>query len=50
VQAKVAVLPVRGTRWRRVAPGAILCSTAAAADPTTAHAMLREAFDSQVLR
>lgn len=50
VQAKVAVLPVRDTWWRRVAPGAVLCSPAAAADPTTAHALLREAFDSHVLR
>jgi len=50
VQAKVAVLPVRGTWWRRVAPGAALCSPAAAADPQTAHALLRDAFDSYVLR
>jgi hypothetical protein len=50
VQAKVAVLPVRGTWWRRVARGAVLCSPAAAADPQTAHALLRDAFDSYVLR
>jgi hypothetical protein len=50
VQARVAVLPVRDTWWRRAAPGAVLCSPAAAADPHTAHALLRDAFDSYVLR
>lgn len=49
VQAKVAVLPVQGTWWRRVAPGAVLCSPAAAGDPQTAHTLLRDAFDSYVL-
>jgi hypothetical protein len=50
VQAKLAVLPVQGTWWRRVAPGAVLCSPAAAAEPATAQALLRDAFDSYVMR
>jgi len=50
VQAKVAVLPVHGRWWCRVVPGAVLCSTAAAADPRTAQVLLRDAFDSYVTR
>jgi hypothetical protein len=50
VQAKVVVLPVQGTWWRRLAPGAVLCSPAAAVDHATAQVMLRDAFGSYVMR
>ena len=48
VQAKITVLPVEGTWWQRIAPGVVFCSTAAALDRNVAHALLRDAFDSQV--
>ena len=50
VQASVAVLPVSGVWWHRAAPGAVLCSVAAASDPVRAQALLRDAFDSWVMR
>jgi hypothetical protein len=40
------VLDVEGLWWRRVAPGAVLCSIAATEDPSTAGTILRDAFES----
>jgi hypothetical protein len=48
VRATITVLPVEGLWWRQIAPGVVFCSSAAVADRGTAHALLREAFDSQV--
>jgi hypothetical protein len=50
VQASVAILPVQGSWWSRVLPGCVLCSTVAAGDPATAQVLLRDAFDSHVMR
>ncbi len=50
VQGGVELLAVSGVWWTRAAPGAVLCSTGAAADPTTAHAVVREAFESGLRR
>lgn len=50
VQASIAILPVSGVWWHCAAPGAVLCSVAAAADPIGARALLRDAFDSWVMR
>jgi hypothetical protein len=46
VRGQVMVLDVEGVWWRRAAPGTVLCSTAAAEDPPTARAVLRDAFES----
>jgi hypothetical protein len=46
VRGSVTVLDVEGVWWRRVAPGAVLCSTAATGAPLTATTVLREAFES----
>jgi len=48
VRASITVLPVHGTWWRRIAPGLVICSTAAAAEHTTAQPLLHDAFDSHV--
>lgn len=50
VQARVAVLPVSGVWWQRAAPGAVLCSMSAASDPITAQVLLRDAFESRLMR
>lgn len=50
VRAKVAVLRVQGAWWRRFVPGAVLCSPSAAADRSMAQALLRDAFDSYLMR
>lgn len=50
VQARVTVLPVSGVWWQRVAPGAVLCSISAASDPVTARILLRDAFESRLIR
>ncbi len=42
----VTVLDVEGVWWRRVAPGAVLCSTAATEAPRTATTVLRGVFAS----
>jgi hypothetical protein len=46
VRGRVVVLEVEGVWCRRVAPGTILCSTAAPEDPRTARAVLRDAFEA----
>jgi hypothetical protein len=46
VRGRVMVLDVEGLWWRRVAPGAVLCSIAATEDPSTAGTILRDAFES----
>lgn len=50
LQAKIVTVRVQGSWWQRVAPGCALCSPAALATPTTAHAVLRDALDSFVRR
>ncbi|MGY1843009.1 hypothetical protein [Modestobacter sp. SYSU DS0875] len=46
VRASAVVLEVEGNWWHLLAPGAVGCSRAAAADPTTAELVLRRAFES----
>ncbi|MGY1636860.1 hypothetical protein ACI78V_09425 [Geodermatophilus sp. SYSU D00742] len=46
VRGRVMVLDVEGLWWRRVAPGTVLCSTAATEDSPTARTILRDAFGS----
>ncbi|MGY1590911.1 hypothetical protein ACI79D_02925 [Geodermatophilus sp. SYSU D00708] len=46
VRGRVVVLDVESLWWRRVAPGTVLCSTAATEDPAAARAILRDAFGS----
>jgi hypothetical protein len=46
VRASAQVLPVDGMWWSCVRPGAVLCSVAAARDPATSRAALRDAFES----
>lgn len=50
LRAKITVLRVRGSWWRRVAPGCVLCSPAALAAASTGQALLRDALDSFVRR
>lgn len=50
VRASAAVLEVEGIWWHLVAPGAVVCSQLAAADPTTAELILRQAFESSLRR
>jgi hypothetical protein len=47
-RATVVIVSVHGLWWRRVAPGAVLCSVGAATDPLTAQTLLRDAFDSRI--
>jgi hypothetical protein len=46
VRGMVMVLDVEGVWWRRVGPGAVVCSTGAAEHPRTAAPVLRNAFES----
>lgn len=48
VWGSVMVLDVDGVWWRRVAPGTVLCSTAATEDLPTASTVLRDAFESRL--
>ncbi len=48
VQAKVAIIAVDEVWWQRSAPGRVVCSRAAAGDPSAAQALLWDAFDSHV--
>jgi len=48
VQARIVLLSVQGTWWRRQSPGVVLCSPDAAADPVMSQALMRDAFDSHV--
>jgi hypothetical protein len=48
VCASAQVLPVSGLWWRRVRPGAVLCSVAAARDEDSARVLLRDAFESRL--
>jgi hypothetical protein len=44
VRGRVMVLDAEGVWWRRVAPGTVLCSTAATQDIPTARTVLHDAF------
>ena len=46
VQARAVVLDVDGSWWHLLAPGTVVCSGAAAAEPETAQLVLRQAFES----
>lgn len=48
--AKVVVLPVMGPRWRRIAPGQVLCSETAARNPEIGYRIAYDVFDSSVGR
>jgi hypothetical protein len=46
MRASAIVLEVEGSWWHLLAPGTVLCSKAAAAEPSTAQLVLRRAFES----
>lgn len=46
VRGRALVLPVESKWWARFAPGAVLCSIAAARDPAVAQVVLTDAFES----
>lgn len=46
VQACAVVLPVEGAWWQHIAPGAVVCSVHAVAEPDVARAVLADAFKS----
>lgn len=50
VRASAVVLEVEGIWWHLLAPGAVVCSAGATADPHTAHLVLRRAFESGLRR
>ena len=50
VRASAVVLDVEGSWWHLLAPGTVVCSPAAAAEPETAQRVLRRAFESGLLR
>ncbi|MCZ2819226.1 hypothetical protein O2V63_02655 [Modestobacter sp. VKM Ac-2977] len=50
VRASAVVLEVKGSWWHLLAPGAVVCSDPAAADPTTGELILRRAFESSLRR
>lgn len=50
VRASAVVLEVEGSWWHLPAPGAVVCSREATAEPRTAHLVLRQAFESGLRR
>lgn len=50
VRGVALVLPLQGAWWHLQAPGAVLCSQAAARDPGAAAALLRGLFSSSLTR
>jgi hypothetical protein len=50
MRASAIVLEVEGSWWHLLAPGTVLCSKAAAAEPSTAQLVLRSAFESGLNR
>jgi len=50
VRASALVLDVEGSWWHLLAPGIVVCSMAAAAEPDVAQLVLRQAFESGLRR
>ena len=50
VRARAVLLDVEGSWWHLLAPGIVLCSMAATAEPETAQLILRKAFESGLRR
>ena len=50
VRASAVVLEVEGSWWHLPAPGAVVCSRGATAEPRTAHLVLRQVFESGLRR
>ena len=50
VRGRAVLLDVEGSWWHLLAPGTVVCSIAAAAEPETAQLVLRRAFESGLRR
>lgn len=50
VRARAVLLDVEGSWWHLLAPGTVVCSMTATAEPETAQLVLRQAFESGLRR